>query len=52
MTTAKVLDFIKKMDLDVNRIVYTSSSSVYGNSEFCREADPLQPLVIKCIFKI
>ncbi len=36
----------------LNRIVYTSSSSVYGNSEFCREADPLQPLSLHSSLKI
>jgi len=52
MTTAKVLGFIKSKNLNVNRIVYTSSSSVYGNSEFCRESDPLQPLSLHSSLKI
>jgi len=52
MTTANVLDFIKRRELDVNRIIYTSSSSVYGNSELCRESDPLEPLSLHSSLKI
>ena len=52
MTTAKVLDFIKRENLNINRIIYTSSSSVYGNSVFCKESDPLQPLSLHSSLKI
>jgi UDP-glucose 4-epimerase len=52
MTTAEVLDFIRNRNLDINRIIYTSSSSVYGNNEFCKESDPLQPLSLHSSLKI
>lgn len=52
MTTAKVLNYILDNNLEVNKIIYTSSSSVYGNNELCNERDPLQPLTIHSSLKI
>jgi len=52
MTTANVLEFLKRRDLNINKIIYTSSSSVYGNSVFCKESDPLQPLSLHSSLKI
>jgi len=52
MTTAKALKLIKDRKLNINRIIYTSSSSVYGNNVFCKEADPLQPLSLHSSLKI
>ena len=52
MTTALVLTYIKEHNLSINKIIYTSSSSVYGNNELCHEADPLQPLSLHSSLKI
>ena len=46
MTTAKVLNYILDNNLNINKIIYTSSSSVYGNNELCHESDPLHPLYL------
>ncbi len=52
MTTANVLNYIKINNLSINKIIYTSSSSVYGNNELCLETDPLQPLSLHSSLKI
>jgi len=52
MTTANVLNYIRHNALSINKIIYTSSSSVYGNNEFCSELDPLQPLSLHSSLKI
>ena len=51
-TTAKVLSYLKKENIPVNKIVYTSSSSVYGNNIFCSETDELKPLNLHASLKI
>jgi len=50
--TAKVLDYIKNHEIKVNKIIYTSSSSVYGNNIFCSEDDVLQPLNLHASLKV
>jgi UDP-glucose 4-epimerase len=52
MTTATVLEYIKKDNLTINKIIYSSSSAVYGNNELCHESDPLQPLSLHSSLKI
>jgi len=52
MVTAKVLDFIQSNNLSINKIIYTSSSSVYGNNIFCKESDTLTPLSLHSSLKI
>ncbi len=52
MTTARVLEYIKKDNLTINKIIYSSSSAVYGNNELCHESDPLQPLSLHSSLKI
>ncbi len=52
MTTSKVLSYILDNNLKVNKIIYTSSSSVYGNNELCHESDSLQPLSLHSSLKI
>jgi UDP-glucose 4-epimerase len=49
-TTAKVLDYFKHSK--VNKIIYTSSSSVYGNNLMCNEKDAVQPLSLHSALKI
>ncbi len=52
MTTARVLNYILDNNLKTNKMIYTSSSSVYGNNELCHESDPLQPLSLHSSLKI
>ncbi|HHD81523.1 MAG TPA: SDR family oxidoreductase [Campylobacterales bacterium] len=52
MTTANILEYIKTNNLNINKIIYTSSSAVYGNNELCHESDPLQPLSLHSSLKI
>ncbi len=51
-TTANILMFIKDKSSKVNKVVYTSSSSVYGNNESCVETDVLQPLSLHATLKL
>ena len=51
-TTANILMFIKDKSSKVNKVVYTSSSSVYGNNESCIETDVLQPLSLHATLKL
>lgn len=51
-TTSKVLEYIKKNNVQVNKIVYTSSSSVYGNNILCKESDELKPTSLHAALKV
>jgi|SaaInlStandDraft_3_1057020.scaffolds.fasta_scaffold24876_2 UDP-glucose 4-epimerase len=51
-TTANILMFIKDKSSKVNKVVYTSSSSVYGNNESCVETDAAQPLSLHAALKL
>jgi UDP-glucose 4-epimerase len=50
LVTAKVLDYFK--DTQVNKVIYTSSSSVYGNNILCNEKDELKPLNLHASLKV
>jgi len=50
LVTAKVLDYFK--DTQINKIIYTSSSSVYGNNILCNEKDELKPLNLHASLKV
>jgi len=52
MATVEVLGYIKDKGVSVNKIIYTSSSSVYGNNIFCTESDELIPLNLHASLKI
>lgn len=47
--TALILEKIK--DFNINKIIYTSSSSVYGNNKLCAEDDVLMPLSLHASLK-
>lgn len=49
-TTAKILDYFK--NTKINKIIYSSSSSVYGNNILCKEDDELKPLNLHASLKI
>ncbi len=48
--TAMVLSYIKNWN--INKIIYSSSSSVYGNNSYCNESDTLQPISLHASLKI
>ncbi len=50
LVTAKVLDYFK--DTQINKIIYTSSSSVYGNNILCHEKDELKPMNLHASLKV
>ena len=52
LTTSKVLDFLKNNQIKVNKIIYTSSSSVYGNNILCNENDELKPMNLHASLKV
>jgi len=41
--TARIFDLIGKDPILVNKVIYTSSSSVYGSNPFCKEGDAPNP---------
>jgi len=51
-STAKVLSFVKINLLKINKIIYTSSSSVYGNNTACCENDSISPLSLHAALKV
>lgn len=50
LITAKILDYFK--DTRINKIIYTSSSSVYGNNILCNEKDDLKPMNLHASLKV
>lgn len=50
LITVKVLDFFKATE--INKILYTSSSSVYGNNILCNEKDELKPMNLHASLKV
>ncbi|MBE0497228.1 MAG: SDR family oxidoreductase [Campylobacterales bacterium] len=49
--TAKVLDHIKDFQ-NVKKIMYTSSSSVYGDNDYCNETDVPHPINLQASLKL
>jgi len=52
LTTAIVLEYILAYDLNINKIIYTSSSAVYGNNTHCSEDDTLKPANLHASLKV
>lgn len=50
-TTATILEYIKLKAIAINKIIYTSSSSVYGNNTSCSEGDDTHPLSLHASLK-
>ena len=50
VSTAKVLEYFEKSN--INKIIYTSSSSVYGNNILCSEDDELKPMNLHASLKV
>ena len=52
VSTSRVLQFFKKRNTLINKIIYSSSSSVYGQNEFCLETDTPMPLSLPASLKL
>ncbi|MDN5067888.1 NAD-dependent epimerase/dehydratase family protein [Aliarcobacter butzleri] len=50
--TSKILVFLQKYTNRISKIIYTSSSSVYGNNKFCSESDQVQPMNLHASLKV
>jgi UDP-glucose 4-epimerase len=50
LITAKILDYFS--DTDIEKIIYTSSSSVYGNNILCKESDEVKPMNLHASLKV
>lgn len=48
--TGRVLDACRRLDVD--RVLYTSSASVYGENSSCEEDDPPAPMNVHAAFKL
>jgi len=48
--TSNVLEYFRQTD--IKKIIYTSSSSVYGNNIFCNESDEVKPLSLHAALKV
>ena len=51
-STSKVLKYAQENNLKINKIIYTSSSSVYGNNILCKESDELKPTSLHASLKV
>lgn len=49
--TSKVLTYIKENGFAIHKIIYTSSSSVYGNNILCKESDEIKPMSLHATLK-
>jgi len=49
---SRLLQQIKLYNLNVDKIIYTSSASVYGVNNYCSESDNLMPLSLHSALKI
>jgi UDP-glucose 4-epimerase len=50
--TAKILEFIRSKNININKIIYTSSSSVYGSNKSCHERDIYAPVNLHSALKV
>jgi len=48
--TSKTLEYFR--ETNIQKIIYTSSSSVYGNNIFCNESDDINPLSLHAALKV
>lgn len=52
LNTSKILTFLIANNIKINKVIYTSSSSVYGNNKFCSESDQVKPVNLQGALKI
>ena len=50
--TSNVLSYLTKYNLNVEKIIYSSSSSVYGNNNLCSEVDEPKPQSLQACLKL
>ncbi|WP_419770616.1 MAG: NAD-dependent epimerase/dehydratase family protein [Candidatus Marinarcus sp.] len=50
LITSMILDYFK--NTQINKLIYTSSSSVYGNNILCSEKDDLKPMNLHASLKV
>lgn len=51
-TTSKILELTISNNITINKIIYTSSSSVYGDNILCNEKDKLEPTNLHASLKV
>ena len=52
VSTSLVLEYIKNNNLKIRKLIYTSSSSIYGNNILCKEENEYSPLNLHASLKI
>jgi len=50
--TGEILELLLIHGFNINKILYTSSSSVYGDNIFCKETDALKPKSLHAALKV
>tara|TARA_B110000503_G_C7139150_1_gene410147 strand:- start:1441 stop:2265 length:825 start_codon:yes stop_codon:yes gene_type:complete len=50
--TSKILDYCIDNNININKIIYSSSAAVYGDNKFCVETDDLKPCSLHASLKI
>ena len=52
LSTSRILNFVKNNKSKFNKIIYTSSSSVYGRNKLCNESDTCKPINLYASLKL
>ncbi|MEA2018499.1 MAG: NAD-dependent epimerase/dehydratase family protein [Campylobacterota bacterium] len=52
LNTSRVLTYLIDNNININKVIYTSSSSVYGNNKFCSEDDQVKPMNLQGSLKV
>lgn len=52
LDTSRILSFLIDNNVRINKLIYTSSSSVYGNNKFCSENDQVKPMNLQGALKV
>lgn len=52
VTTSVALQFFKKKGTEINKLIYSSSSAVYGQNKFCTETDSPRPQSLYASLKL
>jgi nucleoside-diphosphate-sugar epimerase len=52
VSTTQVLSYFKDKEIQIKKIIYTSSSSVYGNNTSCNEKDDINPQSLHSSLKL
>ncbi|MGB5920498.1 NAD-dependent epimerase/dehydratase family protein [Arcobacter sp.] len=51
-STSKILMQLDNAKVNIKKVIYTSSSSVYGNNKFCSETDAVMPMSLQAALKV